>query len=115
MFYIEEQNDDVSTVVSNLAIFKVNHRTNVESEEYHDDYWCYLTDSHYTKGTGRFNHDATTEIISIELMLENDVFVPVTLDAETTAKIKAAIEREAERQAAEDKEKEIDFYLDDAA
>lgn len=108
-FIVDEYQDDAIMVFAQLATFHVTHSTFVEVEDAYQDCWSHDTESHYTKTTG-VNYYATTDIKSIELMLDDDVAVRVVLFGETLAGIKQAIEEAAARNFIEN-----ESNLEDAA
>ena len=97
LFILDEYKGSVELVFSPTATFRVKHSTDVEQEEDFQDCWDSKRECHYTK-TISFSYNAQTTIKSVELMLDDDVYTPVTLNSETVAKLKAAIESAAERQ-----------------
>lgn len=108
-FIVDEYQDGVVMVFAQTATFKVTHSTEVETEESFIDCWSHDNECHYTKATG-VNYHATTDIKSIELMLDDDVAVRVVLFGETLAGIKQAIEEAAARNFIEN-----ESNLEDAA
>ena len=102
-FIVDEYQDGVVTVFAQLATLKVTHSTEVEHEESFIDCWSHDNECHYTKTTG-VNYYATTDIKSIDLMLDDDVAVRVALFSETLAEIKQAIEEAAARHFIENEE-----------
>ena len=116
MFCIDDYNDKKVIVFAPTATFKVEHSTSVESEEGFDDCWDYARETHYTRNTGT-TYTATTNIKSIELMLDDDVYTVVKLSDEVIAEIKKAIEEAAAiHQALEDEgDNEPDYEYDEVA
>ena len=110
-FLLEEYKGDVDFVFSPTATLKVTHSTDVESEEDYQDCWDYARETHYTRSTGT-TYTATTNIKSIELMLDDDVYTVVKLSDEVIAQIKKAIEEAAAiHQALEDEgDNEPDYF-----
>ena len=111
-FFLDEYKGDVDFVFSPTATLKVTHSTDIESEEDYQDCWDYARETHYTRSTGTTTYTATTNIKSIELMLDNDVYTPIKLNDEVIAEIKKAIEEAAAiHQALEDEgDNEPDFF-----
>lgn len=102
-FFLDEYKGDVDFVFSPTATLKVTHSTDIESEDAYEDCWDYARETHYTRNTGTTTYTATTNIKSIELMLDDDVYTVVKLSDEVIAEIKKAIEEAAEiHQALED-------------
>jgi len=93
-FIVDEYQDGVVMVFAQLATFRVTHTTDIEVEDTYEDCWDYARETHYTRNTG-VNYHATTDIKSIELMLDDDVAVTVVLFAKTKAEIQQAIEEAA--------------------
>ena len=114
-FFLEEYNGSVDFVFSPTATLKVTHSTDIESEDAYEDCWDYARETHYTRNTG-VNYHATTDIKSIELMLD-DVYTTVKLSDEVIAQIKRAIEEAAAiHQALEDEgDNEPDYEYDEVA
>ena len=110
-FIVDEYQDGVVMVFAQLATFRVTHTTDIEVEDTYEDCWDYAREAHYTRNTG-VNYHATTNIKSIELMLDNDVYTPIKLNDEVIAEIKKAIEEAAAiHQALEDEgDNEPDFF-----
>ena len=109
-FIVDEYKGDVDFVFSPTATLKVTHSTDIESEEDYQDCWDYARETHYTRSTGTTTYTATTNIKSIELMLDNDVYTPIKLNDEVIAEIKKAIEEAAAIHQADEGDNEPDFF-----
>lgn len=111
-FFLEEYNGSVDIVFATFATLKVTHSTDIESEDAYEDCWDYARETHYTRNTGTTTYTAITNIKSIELMLDDDVYTVVKLSDEVIAEIKKAIEEAAAiHQALEDEgDNEPDFF-----
>lgn len=93
-FIVDEYDAFCVYVYTDFATFQVLHNTEIEFEDEFEDDWSYVTDSHYTRPTGRKWY-ATTEIKSIQLMLDENNYTNVNLNAGILRLIKNAIEESA--------------------
>ena len=94
-FIVDEYQDGVVMVFAQLATFRVTHTTDIEVEDTYEDCWDYAREAHYTRNTG-VNYHATTNIKSIELMLDDEVIAEIKKAIEEAAAIHFALEDEGD-------------------
>lgn len=52
--------------------FVAYHESEVTQEEIQEDAWDWATDSHYTRGTGRYEVNASTQLLGVSVLVVED-------------------------------------------
>lgn len=94
-FLIDEYNDLVVEVFSELAFFRVHHQTEIEQDDEFEDCWNQRTESHYTRPTGRASFNASTVVTGISLKIDEKHFVSVNIEYAAKELLKMAIQKAA--------------------
>lgn len=54
------------------SYFIAYHDTETTKEEIQEDAWDWATESHYTRGTGQFSIDASTQLLGVSVLVVED-------------------------------------------